>query len=90
MKQIGRKQTTLNALTHTINMMETHDIMTISCNDYFITMLKEARDLIKEKTSKAELEGGGYNWWHVCGECHGAINENDNYCKHCGAKVDWT
>ena len=90
MKQMGRKQTTLNALTHTINMMETHDIMTISCNDYFITMLKEARELIKEKHSKAELEGGGYNWWHVCGECHGAINDNDNYCKHCGAKVDWT
>jgi hypothetical protein len=34
-----------------------------------------------------ELEGGGYNWWHVCGECHGAIDASDNYCKHCGRRI---
>ena len=36
---------------------------------------------------ETELEGGGYNWWHVCGDCHGAIDQNDNYCKHCGRRI---
>ena len=36
---------------------------------------------------ETELEGGGSTWWYVCGECHGAIDENDNYCKHCGRRI---
>lgn len=39
--------------------------------------------------AKAELEGGGTTWWYVCGECHGAIDRKDKYCKHCGVVVDW-
>ena len=34
-----------------------------------------------------ELEGGGSTWWYVCGECHGAIDNWDNYCKHCGRMI---
>lgn len=36
---------------------------------------------------EAEIEGGGSNWWYVCGECHGAIDRADQYCRHCGRKV---
>ena len=36
-----------------------------------------------------ELEGGGSNWWHVCGECHGWINSSDSYCRHCGRRIKW-
>jgi hypothetical protein len=36
---------------------------------------------------ETELEGGGSSWWYVCGECHGAIDKNDNYCKHCGRRI---
>ena len=31
-----------------------------------------------------EMEGGGSTWWYVCEDCHGAVDENDLYCKHCG------
>lgn len=34
-----------------------------------------------------ELEGGRSTWWHVCGECHGAIDASDRYCKHCGRRI---
>ena len=46
---MSSRTATLRALTYSINMMETHDILTISCNDYFITMLKEARELIRKR-----------------------------------------
>lgn len=39
------------------------------------------------KAESGDWEGGGRNWWYVCGECHGAIDYRDNYCKHCGRKI---
>ena len=38
----------------------------------------------------AEIEGGGYTWFHVCGECHGIIDREDKFCKHCGNAVSWS
>ena len=46
-----------------------------------IAMLKELDPV------EPELEGGGSIWWHVCGECHGAIDVSDNFCKHCGRRI---
>jgi hypothetical protein len=47
-----------------------------------------ALELMKEREPLVpELEGGGSSWWYVCGECHGAIDEHDEYCRHCGRKV---
>lgn len=37
----------------------------------------------------AELEGGGYSWWWVCGDCHGTIRYGEKICRHCGVKVEW-
>ena len=34
-----------------------------------------------------EMEGGGTSWWYVCPECHGAIDNSDQYCRHCGQAV---
>ena len=46
------------------------------------------KELLKEQDPvEPELEGGGSTWWHVCGECHGAIDASDNYCKHCGRRI---
>ena len=48
-------------------------------------------ELLAEKDPlPAELEGGGSTWWYVCGDCHGEININDHYCRHCGRGVTWT
>lgn len=52
--------------------------------------LKDAVSEIRKRIPvPAELEGGGRTWWEVCGDCHGIINQADNYCKHCGRPVAW-
>ena len=33
------------------------------------------------------FEGNVWTMYHVCSECDGAIDRDDAYCKHCGAKV---
>jgi hypothetical protein len=48
-------------------------------------LMKDTIAILKEHDSaEIELEGGGSSWWHVCGECHGAVDESDKFCKHCG------
>lgn len=49
--------------------------------------LAEAEIVTCAEPVERELEGGGSSWWYVCAECHGAIDSNDKYCKHCGRKV---
>jgi len=43
-------------------------------------------ELLKEQKEPVdiEIEGGGSTWWHVCGECQGAVDNNDRFCRHCG------
>lgn len=52
----------------------------------WIDTLEDAIALLKRE-AEPELEGGGHTWWFVCSECHGAIDEKDQYCKHCGARM---
>ena len=52
---------------------------------------EDALDMLNEQDPvEPELEGGGSSWWYVCGECHGAIDENDLFCRHCGRPVKQT
>lgn len=44
-------------------------------------------ELLEAQETEPELEGGGSTWWYVCGECHGAIDKRDAYCRHCGRKL---
>ena len=44
----------------------------------------------EKKPVPAEIEGGGWSWWYVCGECHGAIDYKVKECPHCKTPVDWT
>ena len=45
----------------------------------------DALELLKEREPvEKEIEGGGTSWWHVCKECHGAVDQSDHFCKHCG------
>ena len=41
------------------------------------------------KAVPVEIEGGGYNWWYVCGECHGQVNTGDRACGHCESTLRW-
>lgn len=49
--------------------------------DSAIALLKELEPV------EPEMEGGGSTWWMVCGECHGQIDGNDDYCRHCGRRI---
>ena len=51
-------------------------------------MIEDTIALLKELDPvEPELEGGGSTWWNVCGECHGAIDISDYFCKHCGRRI---
>lgn len=49
--------------------------------------LAEVEDTLFAAPEPIDIEGGGHNWFYVCGECHGAIDGWDTYCKHCGRKI---
>ena len=40
-------------------------------------------------TATVEIEGGGCNWWYVCGEGHGTIDDKDVECPHCKCILLW-
>ena len=44
--------------------------------------IKEQKD--RTIPQEIEIEGGGWNWWFVCPECHGAVDQEDSVCRHCG------
>ena len=39
--------------------------------------------------AEAEIEGGGWNIWYVCSECHVQIQYKQTPCPHCKAEVSW-
>lgn len=56
-----------------------------------VKLLRDALALLKEpqkKPQQIEMEGGGSTWWYVCPECHGAIDRQDHFCRHCGQAVE--
>ena len=50
-------------------------------------LLSAAADLEAKQPKEMEIEGGGTRWWYVCPECHGAIDIQDHFCRHCGQAV---
>ena len=51
------------------------------------TVGKAIQELGKQIPKEIEVEGGGSTWWFACPECHGAIDNGDAFCRHCGQKV---
>ena len=49
---------------------------------------KAAEVLARQDPLPAELGDGGSSWWYVCGECHGAVDRKDRFCRHCGRPVE--
>ena len=53
-----------------------------------MTNITEAiEEMNKRMPQEMEMEGGGSSWWYVCPECHGAIDSQDHFCRHCGQAV---
>ena len=57
---------------------------------YCVNAIDAAIIKLKEQEAEPEIEGGGSTWWYVCSECRGAIDNNDRFCKHCGARLKRT
>ena len=51
-------------------------------------MPEAVKEIERNIPRKNEVEGGGHTWWYACPECHGAIDRQDHYCKHCGQAVE--
>ncbi len=65
-----------------------YDGLGINVGCAYRTGRRDIRCPLKEQDPvEPELEGGGSTWWNVCGECHGAIDVSDNFCKHCGRRI---
>lgn len=59
-------------------------------DDYvLLEALSDAADGLQLRQAEAEMEGGGHNWFFVCGECHGLLGSNDKYCRNCGVEIKW-
>ena len=48
---------------------------------------KAAEELKRNIPQEMEVEGGGSSWWYVCPDCHGAVDKQDRFCRHCGQAV---
>ena len=85
MSDVDRTITTLQNL---INGARNKGLKTTTV---FISTLSKCMALLKEKEPMApEMEGGGSNWFVVCGDCHAVISEGDKFCRHCGREVLWS
>ena len=42
-----------------------------------------------QKPVEPEIEGDRWSWFYVCGECHGYVSTEDEYCRHCGREIKW-
>ena len=43
----------------------------------------------QENWTVPEIEGHGWMYFYVCGECHGQVNWHDPVCSHCGWRLNW-
>lgn len=42
-----------------------------------------------DERAEVELEGGGWFWFYVCGECHGFVKPGAEICPHCKERLVW-
>ncbi|MBO7709476.1 MAG: hypothetical protein J6S83_03345 [Lachnospiraceae bacterium] len=75
--------TTREKLIKALNMAE------VDLRDMTIRMTVQFRDeIVRQMSPKPiEIEGGETTWWYVCPECHGAVDNGDHFCRHCGQAI---
>ena len=44
---------------------------------------------LNQEKNVPEVAGDRWNWYWVCGECHGPVNWHEESCPHCGRRLDW-
>lgn len=65
--------------------VQVRSYIVMRCPDFLPDRIKMA----EMEPVPVELEGGGWNWWYVCGECHAAVGTGDKTCKSCKRKLSW-
>ena len=70
-----------------ISQRETNQTMSYINYQHAMACEAAVNELARLNPKEMELEGGGHSWWYVCPECHGEINRQDKFCKHCGQTV---
>lgn len=89
------RKTTLRMFTHMINMMEQHNVMTISCGDPLMELLKDVRELLKEQEAVEPKKIKGFNqpcyvhYAFICKNCRTDLIQGQPYCAGCGRPVKW-
>ena len=53
-----------------------------------IELLKEQEPVEPQKENDGN-PGKWASWWYVCGNCGGAIDYRDRFCRYCGRAVKW-
>ena len=43
----------------------------------------------KTKPQEPDWEGGGWQWFPVCPECHGIVSDYAKTCPHCQTPLVW-
>ena len=70
-----------------------NDNQCYACSHEFVKAVGEfgtnilGEAIMRFTPEQMETECGGSTWWNVCPECHGAIDDRDNFCRHCGQAV---
>lgn len=67
------------------------DIPAIGTVIYILSEMDSAD--VRENIKAQKVIGGGDHdgatCWFECSHCHGAVDINDAYCKHCGAVLEY-
>lgn len=45
---------------------------------------------MSEKKVDVEIEGGGWTWFYVCGECHRVLRYRVEICPSCKSPLNWS
>ena len=81
----------IRSLQMVVRNVEKYDVIRLASNDVLVKILRSAVAHLKNDklvfSSEIEMEGGGSTWWYVCGECHGAVDEKDKFCRYCGRQL---
>ena len=81
------KKEIVNGLQSMAGLMKRNGEIRITDSDIFRRVIAGAYQMLKPE--EAEIEGGGYNWWYVCPECHGHLKHGTRFCGSCGKEIIW-
>lgn len=81
------KKEIVNGLQSMAGLMKKTGEIRIGDSDIFRRVIAGAYQMLTPE--EPEIEGGGYNWWYVCPECHVHLKHGTRFCGSCGKEIIW-